>query len=251
MLVMHWGQALFNGKAGVVVGQIAPDDYFNHYRFIHPFFNFYGYGSSITSASNWPNPGFGIGGGVKLTDQWHIKGMLGEAGGFRIGDGAFLHFGDNFFKGHFFKAVEVGWVKSWDERFVDRVALTVMHTDAYEESPDDNWAVGLATNWTFGRWVPFFLAGVGNGKGENTVSKTTATVGLAHTFRSHDVMAGSVNFTHPPGGLRDQYTVETFYPFYLSERLAFTPDIQLVFNPSLNPAKDVMAYFGFRARLHM
>lgn len=247
-LVMHWGQELFDGQVGVVLGKVAPDDYFNSYRWIHPFMNFWGYANSINSTINWPNPGFGIGAGVKITDQWYVKGMLTDAGGMRFDDPGFFNFGNNFFDGRFFTSAEVGWVTSWSERFSNRIALTVAHSDAYEQSPDSNWGVALATNWTLDRWVPFLLAGVGNGKGENVVSKSTLTLGTGYTFRTHDVLGSSFNYTHPPGGLRDQYTVEVFYRYYLSEKLAMTPDIQLVFDPSLNPDKSAIVYFGIRAR---
>ena len=97
---------------------------------------------------------------------------------------------------------------------MNRIAITLAHSDAYEQSPDENWGVSLATNWTFGeRWVPFLLAGVGNGAGENVVSKSTATLGLGYTFRTHDVLGTSMNFTNPAGGLRNQYTIESFYRF--------------------------------------
>ena len=135
---------------------------------------------------------------------------------------------------------------------MDRIAITVAHSDSYEQSPDENWGVALATNWTFGeRWVPFLLAGVGNGKGENTLSKSTVTLGLGYTFRSHDVLGASVNFMQPAGDLRNQYTIESFYRFYLSEKIALSPDVQLVFRPALNPDRNTIAYFGFRARLDL
>jgi porin len=252
VLVMHWGQSLFGGRAGFVVGQIAPDDYFNSYQLIHPFFNFYGYGSSISPTANWPNPGFGVGAGVKITDQFYVQALFGEAGGYRLDDEVFLHFGDNFFEGKFFTAVEVGWTPlSWAQRFVNRIAITAMHSDAYEQSPDENYAIALASNWTFGRWVPFLLAGVGNGKGENVVAKGTLTAGIGHNFRSHDVFGGSINWIQPPGGLRDQYTIETYYRFYASARVAVTPDLQVVFNPALDPSRDVLVLFGARLRVDL
>jgi porin len=252
VLVMHWSQSLFNDRAAVVVGQLAPDDYFNHYQLIHPFFNHYSLASSITSAGNWPNPGFGIAAGGRITEQFFAKAMLGEAGGYRFADETLLHFGDNFFKGHFFKVVEVGWVASRAERFARRISLTAMHVDAYEESPDENVAFALASNWAVGgRWVPFVLAGVGNGKGENALAKQTVTAGMAHNFRTTDVASLSLNWTNPVGDLRQQLTVETFYRFQVNPRFGITPDIQLVFNPALNTAKSVIAYFGVRARVDL
>ena len=112
--------------------------------------------------------------------------------------------------------------------------------------------VALATNWTFGRWVPFVLSGVGYGKGAFTLAKSTATGGVGHKLRSHDFLAGSYNWTRPTGeGLRDQYTAEVYYRLYFIERLAFTPDVQWVISPALNPAARPIWPIGIRARIEL
>ena len=78
----------------------------------------------------------------------------------------------------------------------------------------------------------------------------SATGGVDHKLRSHDFLAGSFNWTRPTGdGMRDQYTAEVFYRFYFSERLAFTPDVQWVISPALNPDASSIWLFGIRARI--
>ena len=49
--------------------------------------------------------------------------------------------------------------------------------------------------------------------------------------------------------LRDQYVLETFYRYQLTENLAFTPDIQLILNPALNPTQDKVWVYSLRTRL--
>ena len=58
-----------------------------------------------------------------------------------------------------------------------------------------------------------------------------------------------LNWGKPFGGLRDQYTMEAFYRFQVAQNLAITPDFQAVMNPSLNPAEDLVLFFGIRARI--
>ena len=41
---------------------------------------------------------------------------------------------------------------------------------------------------------------------------------------------------------------EVYYRFMVTEHLAFTPDVQFVFNPSLNPDKDFLVHFALRMR---
>jgi len=49
--------------------------------------------------------------------------------------------------------------------------------------------------------------------------------------------------------LKDQYTVEMFYRFQLSENLAITPDIRLILNPAQNPEANQIWVLGLRGRL--
>jgi porin len=56
------------------------------------------------------------------------------------------------------------------------------------------------------------------------------------------------NNTFSPG-LSDQYALELFYRMNVTEQLTFTPDIQFVKNPALNPTEDSIWVFGLRARL--
>ena len=47
----------------------------------------------------------------------------------------------------------------------------------------------------------------------------------------------------------DQYTIESYYRMQVTKRLQVTPDIQLLFNPALNPEQDLVWVLGLRARL--
>ena len=49
--------------------------------------------------------------------------------------------------------------------------------------------------------------------------------------------------------LRDQYTGEVFYRFHLTQNLALTPNLQVVFNPTLAPARDTVLIASFRTRI--
>ncbi|MCP5518007.1 MAG: carbohydrate porin [Verrucomicrobiales bacterium] len=50
-------------------------------------------------------------------------------------------------------------------------------------------------------------------------------------------------------GLRDQYVAEIFYRIHLTSAFDLTPDVQLIIDPSLNRAEDVVAVFGVRGRV--
>jgi porin len=125
------------------------------------------------------------------------------------------------------------------------------YADAYEGSEQGS-GVAFASHWFFKeKYIPFLLAGFSDGKGANTLAKSTVTLGHGLRFLSHDILGTSVNWTRPPGDLRDQYIVEVYYRFTLTERLAVTPDLQWVIHPALNTEQASMFYVGFRLRATM
>ena len=53
----------------------------------------------------------------------------------------------------------------------------------------------------------------------------------------------------PPGDLSDQYSAEVFYRFQLVPNLTLTPDLQLIFDPALDPDHERLLVFGLRMRV--
>jgi porin len=83
------------------------------------------------------------------------------------------------------------------------------------------------------RCTPFEWAGVGR-----YFRRRTDALGLGASWGSP---------SQP--GLRDQYTLELFYPFQLAQNLAITPSVQLLIDPALNPDRSTLWVLGLRARL--
>jgi porin len=253
ILVMHYAHVI-NDRFAVVVGQIAPDDYFSHHALMHPFLNFWNFGSIISPAGNWVNPGFGVAVGAALSENISLKADITDAEGDPFEDHVFLYGSDQFWKGNFNKNVELLWVASYDQRYFKRVSISAYHTDAFAASTGNSfeaaYGVNFASNWSFGqKWVPFLLAGISNGKGVNTLAEETVTIGLGYSISSHNTAAVSANWVNPPGGLRDQYLIETFVRYYVTDKIAVTPNLQWVYHPALNAEVESMAYWGVRGRV--
>jgi porin len=49
--------------------------------------------------------------------------------------------------------------------------------------------------------------------------------------------------------LNDQYSLEVFQQWQLTEGIELTPSIQVIKNPALNPDKDTVAMLGLRLRV--
>lgn len=246
LMTLHWSQTMFSGRAGFVVGQLFPDDYFSHHQLMNPFSDFMGLGSSFSPSINLPNAGWGIGAGVWVADQIQLKAAITDAKGDGYGD-EFWDPGDEFWDGNFFATGEVAWIPDSENSYAKRVAITGWRSDPYEGSTE-GYGVALASNWTVGKWVPFLMAGWSNGGGANAVAEKTVTAGTGYRFHSRDVFGGSWSWIAPPGDLRSQYTTEIYLRIYLSDALAITPNMQWVRNPALNTDVGAMSYFQIRAR---
>ena len=244
-----WQQALLQQRLHFVVGKVDPTNYYTFHGLIHPFMNFFGYGSSVSPSANWPNQGFGVMASGLPTKNLYITAGLHDAGGDPFKSGEVFYLGDNFFDGKFFKAVEVGYVPSFAERYFRKISVTYWHSDAFEGS-EEGQGVAFASHWFFkDRYIPFLLAGFSDGKGANVLAKQIVAGGIGFRFKSHDILGLTLNWTNPPdSSLRDQYTAEAYYRFYLTEHLEVTPDLQWVYHPSLNPSVTSLLYFGLRMR---
>jgi len=60
---------------------------------------------------------------------------------------------------------------------------------------------------------------------------------------------GEANENSFGAGLKDQYVIETYYRYQLTQQLAITPDVQLLIDPAQNPNHDRLWVLGLRARL--
>jgi porin len=78
---MLWQQALANNRVHLVLGKLDPTNYYTFHGLVHPFMNYFGYGSSVSPTANWPNQGAGIIGSVRPTEQLYINLGLHDAGG--------------------------------------------------------------------------------------------------------------------------------------------------------------------------
>jgi len=81
--------------------------------------------------------------------------------------------------------------------------------------------------------------------------ETNISAGIARYFSKHrDLIGLGVGWGQPSdNSLHDQYTAELFCRLHLTQRLAITPDAQMIIDPALNHDEDVIGVFGLRVRL--
>jgi carbohydrate-selective porin OprB len=255
ILELNWQQSLFEDKFNFVVGKVDPTNYFNFHGIIVPWQHFLGYGASVSGTVNWPNQGLGLIASYKFSKNIYAMLGLSDVYGDLLEDGNFLDWGENFFDGKFFKAVEVGYVPSMDERYFRKISVTYWNTDAYTSASGSPIAggngVAVSAHWFFVEtYIPFIRFGFSNGNGENAFYKKDVQIGNGFRFRSHDILGISLSWaeTNIPDA-KDQLTAEIFYRFNLTAHLELTPDVQYIVNPTFNPDKNSLTYFAIRGRI--
>lgn len=78
---------------------------------------------------------------------------------------------------------------------------------------------------------PFLRAGYADGAGRAV--DRTISVGTSYDARGGKDLAGvGLNWGRAPDNPRDQYTVEAFYRYDVTDFLQLTPEIQYVVNPA-------------------
>jgi porin len=255
MTNLYWMQKFNGGKATVLAGFVDATDYLDVYGLINPWTHFSNLVFSTGSGSMpAPNQGLGAVAGAFVGDSLYVVGGIADTNGdpTQVADSVDSFFDD----AEYFTHVEVGWVSSHEERYLNNTHLTLWHAD---ERGDALVPGGAGVNFSWAQflddsWLPFVRAGHANDGG--ALLEDTLSVGCGHYMRHNsDLVALGLNWGNPSEdfgvGLRDQYTAELFYRVQLSQNFAITPDVQLVIDPALNPAENTMWFVGLRARLSL
>jgi len=250
---LFWEQQLSNGRLAFVAGIVDTTDYVDTYSLVDSWTDF----NNMTFATNptIPAPNQGLGAAVlaMITDNYYVLGGLADASGDPTNPGD--TFNSFFNNAEYFSHLEVGWIKTWKDRFTDSIHLTVWHADAREEAQlSSGWGMAFSWNRLFkNTWEPFVRAGFSDGGGAQWDSSVSIGLGY-HTREKNDLVALGLSWGRPSEeifgpGLNDQYIAELFYRLQISKIIAITPDVQLLVYPALNPYEDVIAIFSIRARL--
>jgi porin len=242
---LFWRQRLLDGRLSFVAGTVDVTDYLDVYGLINPWTHFQNLAFLTNPAIAPPNQGLGVAGAAMLTSNIYVIGGFADANG----DATKAGFDTFFEENEFFKHVEIGWTSSQNRIYLDNVHLTYWHADEREAAlVPESWGLAFsAAKFLDERWLPFFRAGYSDG-GAAPLKASLAT-GLGVRRANTDVFGVGIGWGRPSlGHLRDQYTAEMFYRWQATETLAITPDVQVIWDPSLNLLEHNITVFGLRGR---
>ena len=246
----YWQQKLQGGRMSFVAGRVDPTDYLDVYGMINPQTSFSNLSFSTNPTIAIPNQGLGGAFGAMLNDRTYLVTGLSDANALPT-ETSFDTFFDN---REYFKHLEIGRVSSFDRRYFDNTHVMVWHADRRADGGvSEGWGATFShARFINDRLMPFIRVGYSDGGGGALLEKMISA-GLGLYRKSHDLMGFGVSWGEPSEdsfspGLDDQITLELFYRMTTSENFAVTPDLQVIFNPALNPGEDSILVGGIRVR---
>ncbi len=255
---LYWRQRLGQGRFVFLAGFLDVTDFFDVYGLASPWLHFMNLTFSTGSAATaLPNDGLlGAAGGAWLSDNVYALASFGDNGS----DPTDIFSGfDRFVNvNEYFSSLEIGWTTAKDRAYFDNVHVAVWHSDAKTSTSGDpaGWGVNVsATRYIDDKWMPFLRGGYTEDGGSLLQKSLSVGVGYQGT-PGRNLFGVAANWGQPNEstwgpGLRDQYTFEMFWRWYLGPQLAITPDLQLLLNPTNNQSQSTIWVFGARGRLSL
>lgn len=241
---LFWTQKAADDSWTLQFGQIDVTDFLDLYGAVSPYSAFQNLAFNTNPTINTPNPGLGIAGGLKLSDNFYLVGSLADANADPTSPDL-----DVFSDGNLFKSLEVGYTSGLDRIYFDNVHLTFWHADAADDGsrPEDYGAAFSAAWFINNTWMPFVRLGAS--KGAAALYDRSVSTGISYYGRNTDAAGLGLNWAEANGISGSQFTAEAFYRFSISPGLHITPSIQNISNPLLNPGQDSIVLFGLRTRI--
>jgi len=210
----------------------------------------FGTGSSTIALPNDATPGFMLGG--FLSEQFYV---LGGMAGLNSDPREPWEGVERIFdEGELFKFLEIGWTRSKERFYLDNVHLTLWQSDSIgDTATPDGWGANFSASfWVDDCYMPFIRGGYANDGG--SLLERSVSAGVAWKPREGDLFGVAANWGRPNSdtfgpGLDDQYGAEVFYRAQVTENIQITPSVQLLANPALNPAEDLVVLVGLRSVL--
>ncbi len=251
---LYWKQNLNDGRLEIIAGFLDVTDWTDIYALASPWTGFtnFAFGTGGAAMALPDDAAIGAFVNAMITDNLYIVAGMADANADSTNpfNGFDTFFNDN----EYFTTIELGRTTSQDRFYIDNTHLTLWHMDSRMMAGlPSGWGANFSFAHSFDdKWLPFFRAGYAEGGG--TLLQKSVSAGFGYQLED-DVSLLGLGFhwgqpneqTFGPG-LDDQYAMELFARFQVTQNLQVTPDIQLIINPALNPTEDHSWVFGLRAR---
>ncbi len=245
---LYWRQVFADGRGSFVIGQVDVTDYIDINNLANPWTAFTNLAFEQLPTVPAPSQGLGAALQWRLSDSWAILAGFADANADPadpVGSARTL-----FDTGETFKHFGIGWAPDWDNRYDQSVQLTFWQIDQrMQAGVPGGYGVSFLASGRQDAWRPFFRAGYAKDGG--TLLDRSISVGTGYDARDGKDLAGvGVNWGRAPGNSRNQFTMEAFYRWDVTDFFQITPSVQLVTNPANDPTTENMVVLGLRVRAH-
>ena len=244
---LYWRQRLAGGRVRFVIGQVDVNDYANVNAVASPWNAFTNFEFQQQSTFSAPAQGLGAALLWRLNDNWAVMGGIANANGDPSDP---VESAKKLFDtGETFKHLGVGWSPEWSDRGNQLLQLTAWQVDERSEAGvEEGHGMSFAASDQINAWRPFFRAGYADGGGRKL--DRSVSIGTGYDARGGKDLAGlGLNWGRAPDNSRDQFTVEAFYRYDMTDFLQITPEFQYVINPANDPETDRILVLGARLRV--
>ena len=255
---LYWRQRLHSGRTVLLAGFLDATDFVDVYGMASPWLHFMNLTFSTGSAAiDLPNDAaLGVAGAHLFDNNMYVIGSVVDrnADPTHISEGFDTFFGDR----EYFSSIEIGHTSSHSRIALDNVHLTLWHVDSRDEiGAPSGWGANFSWSRYFeNKFMPFVRAGYTDDSG--SLLEKSVSVGFGYrpdatTTTPGDLFGaafnwGEVNELSFGPDLDDQYTLELFYRWQTTKKLALTADFQYLKNPALNPDTHSDYVWSVRAR---
>lgn len=241
---LFWTQRAVNGAWTLQFGQLDVTDFLDIYGLISPYTSFQNLAFNTNPTINAPNPGLGIAGGLRLSENVYAVASIADANA----DPNNPDF-DVFSDADLFKSLEIGYTSGPDRLYFDNIHLTLWHADAADDASRlEDYGASFSAAWFVdNQWMPFLRAGWS--RGTAALYKRSLSTGIGYYGRNTDLAGLGLNLAEGNGINGTQFTAEAFYRFSISPGFQITPSIQYIADPLLAPSQGDIFLFGLRTRL--
>ena len=255
---LYWRQSLNSGKTVLLGGFLDATDFVDVYGLASPWLHFMNLAFSTGSgAIDLPNDAaLGAAVGHLFDNNFYAIGSIVDKNSdpTDIGEGFDSFFDDK----EYFTSIEVGHTSSHSRIALDNVHLTLWHVDERKEvGAPSGWGANFSWSRYFNdQFMPFVRVGYTDDSG-SLLSKSVST-GFGYQPKSRYAAPGNlfgaalnwgeVNELSFGEGLDDQYTLEFFYRWQMTQRFALTGDYQYLKDPALNPDESSSHVWTIRGR---
>ena len=250
--VLSYTHHLFDERLKVTVGKLHPNQYLSlspiandeSTQFIAGCFD----GNNIPFLGTYA-PGMAI-----QIEPFENRDIYVHMLGLDMADGPTTGFG-GVGDGKYAGALEFGWTPTFGEKKLrGHYKLTGWYADlntSHYQRRGSGFGFAFYADQEIVHHLSLFVQyGYGNPSATFQEHFLSGGMGIFEPFDRHGEMFGmAMAWSRSSLTGHDEQLMETFYRFQLTDAIQFTPDLQVVFNPNLDPDRDVNVILGARFRI--